>query len=236
MTGIDRRTMIAGALASAGCATLPARAGTRPSIWTFDNLVRIGGHALQIEGTPGIIASPLGRAIEFDGADDALFIDAHPLAGSARFTFEALFRPDGGAFEQRWFHLESHEEPAAAPGMSRTRMLFEIRVVEDSWYLDAFMRGQGYNHTLIVPEKRFPVGRWYHVAQTYDGTTYRSFVDGVLQVEAPVPFVPQGPGRASVGMRMNRVNPFRGAVRRAAFDRERARAPGDFVLPYPKRR
>ncbi|WP_343518006.1 LamG-like jellyroll fold domain-containing protein [Sphingomonas sp.] len=226
---IDRRTLIGGL---AAVAATPAVARSRTEIWTFDNLKRIGGLAVRAEGAPRVIRSPLGRAVEFDGVDDALFLDAHPLAGAERFTFEALFRPDGGAFEQRWFHLESLETPPAAPGMSRTRMLFEIRVVGQSWYLDAFMRGEGYNHPLIVPGKLFPVGRWYHVAQSYDGTTYRSYVDGVPQAEAAVAFTPQGPGRACVGMRMNKVNPFRGAIRQAAFMRE-ALPTDRFVLKVP---
>jgi hypothetical protein len=228
---LDRRTLLVGGLATV--AATPALARSRPEIWTFDNLKRIGGRDVRVEGAPRVIRSPLGRAVEFDGVDDALFLDVHPLAGAARFTFEVQFRPDGGAFEQRWFHLESIETPPAAPGMSRTRMLFEIRVVEQSWYLDAFMRGDGYNHTLIVPEKLFPVGRWYHVAQSYDGTTYRAYVDGALQAEAAIPFTPQGPGRACVGMRMNKVNPFHGAVRQAAFTRDEALAPGAFRLRVP---
>ena len=46
---------------------------------------------------------------------------------------------------------------------------------------------------------------------------YRAYVDGVLQGEHAVPFKPQGPGRASVGCRMNRVNYFKGAVRQSRF-------------------
>lgn len=228
---IDRRALLIGGLTAV--AATPTLARSRAEIWTFDNLKRIGGVGVRAEGSPRVIRSPLGRAVAFDGVHDALFLDTHPLAGAERFTFEALFRPDGGAFEQRWFHLESLETPPVAPGMSRTRMLFELRVVEQSWYLDAFMRGEGYNHPLIVPEKLFPVGRWYHVAQSYDGTTYRSYVDGALQAEAAVAFKPQGPGRACVGMRMNKVNPFRGAVQRAAFTRGESLTPARFVLPIP---
>ena len=31
-------------------------------------------------------------------------------------------------------------------------------MVKDRWYLDAFTTGPGYNKTLAVPEKTFPVG------------------------------------------------------------------------------
>lgn len=229
---LDRRTLLAGGLA----ATLasPALARSRTEIWTFDNLKRIGGLAVRTEGGPRVIRSPLGRAIAFDGVDDVVFLDAHPLAGAERFSFEALFRPDGGAFEQRWFHLESGGEGTDPTAKTGSRMLFEIRVEGREWYLDTFVLGPGYRQPLIVPEKRFPVGRWYHVAQSYDGSMYRAHVNGALQAEAALAFAPQAPGRASIGMRMNRVSPFRGAVRQAAFTRGEALSPQRFVLPIPR--
>lgn len=226
--GMPRRDLLIGAaagvaLVSAGAASARPRGET----WVFDDLRMIGGHMPTVIGMPARTDSPWGPALRFDGVGDGLLIDRHPLAGAKTFTVEALFRPDGGAFEQRWLHLESDD--GAAPGKGSTRMLFEIRVVADAWYLDAFATGPGYNQTLIVPDKRFPVGRWYHVAQSFDGTTYRSFVDGVEQMAVPLAFVPQGPGRAAVGMRMNRVNFFHGAVRAACFT-HRALAPAAFAL------
>jgi hypothetical protein len=227
-----RRDVILGAApAAAALATAlkPGAAWARAAgtLWRFDSLRAVGGRPLELVGTPRLTGSPWGAATAFDGLGDGLLIDRHPLAGAKTFTFEALFRPDGGAFEQRWFHLESDE--GAAPGKGTTRMMFEIRVVDDSWYLDAFATGSGYKQTLIVPDKRFPVGRWYHVAQTFDGTTYRAYVDGVVQMEALLAFAPQGPGRAAVGMRMNRVNFFQGAVRAASFT-PAALAPDTFKL------
>ena len=228
---LDRRTFLAaGAATAVGLHRPIAFAAPPQQVWTFDNLQRIGARPVRLEGQPKLVPSPWGNALAFDGRDDALFIDDHPLAGAATFTFEAVFRPDGGAFEQRWFHLESDEQPPVAPGKSSTRMLFEIRVVEDSWYLDAFTRGPGYNQTLVVAEKRFPIGRWYHVAQTYDGEKYRSYVNAELQAETPIAFKAQGAGRASIGTRMNRVSYFNGAVREARFTHAPLR-PAEFSLP-----
>jgi hypothetical protein len=198
-------------------------------VWTFDQLGRIGGVKAEAEGSPRMVDSPLGKAVAFDGVDDALFIPWHPLAGTKTFTFEAVFRPDGGKFEQRWFHLAS-DEPPGAPAPQNTRILFEVRVVEgDKWYLDAFVRGPGYNQPLMFPEKLFPTGCWYHVAQTYDGRTYRSYVNGALQGEKEIAFQPQGAGRASVGVRINRVDWFKGAVREARFT-FRALQPAQFQI------
>lgn len=232
---LDRRVFLAGAAGVAACGTVPA---APPQVagkaWVFDRLSDIGGVATRMEGQPQLVDSPWGKAVRFDGVDDALFIDEHPLAGAATFTIEALFRPDGGAFEQRWLHLASDESEAPVPGGGTpgTRFLFEIRVVGNEWYLDAFARGPGYNQALMFPDKRFPVGQWFHVAQTFDGTTYRAYVNGVLQGEAPLAFTPQGPGRSSVGVRINRVNWFNGAVREARFT-PRGLTPSEFRLPRP---
>ena len=231
---IDRRGLLQGGLALAA-GVIPQSTGAAPAsrVWTFDNRHRVGAHHVTLVGAPTLVASPWGPALSFDGIKDGLFVDEHPLAGAATFTFEVLFRPDGGAHEQRWFHLEAEQTPPAPPGKSESRMLFELRVADCGWYLDAFMTGPGYRQALMAPAKTFAVGAWYHVAQTYDGQTYRSFVDGELQTEAIVPFVAQGPGRASVGVRLNQVNFFRGAVRQARFS-SMALAPWQFGITARK--
>lgn len=198
-------------------------------IWKFDRLEAIGGHKTVVEGRPQLIPTAAGKAVLVNGADDVIFIENHPLAGASTFTIEAVFRPDGGVFEQRWLHL-AEADPVNGDAQS-PRTLFEVRVVEDKWYLDAFTTGPGYNKALVVPEKTFPVGRWYAVQQSFDGKIYRSYVDGVLQDEAAIDFKPHGPGRTSVGMRINKVTPFKGAVLQARFT-PRALGPADF-LPLP---
>jgi 6-phosphogluconolactonase len=202
-----------------------ATAAPRQITWTFDRLDSIGGVTTTVEGHPRLIDSPAGKAVAFDGVGDSLLIEQHPLAGAETFTFEAVFRPDGGANRQRWFHLaEIDPRTGLATSLEKTtsepnaRFLFEIRAVdENQWYLDAFINGPGYSKALMFADKRHLIDQWYHVAQVYDGRWYRSYVNGELQGEAEVAFKPQGPGRASVGVRMNKVNYFHGAVAKARF-------------------
>src|SRR5690606_12625525 len=107
------RTLVIALLSVAACSA-------QSETWIFDNLQRIGGHAVKVEGDPQVIDTPLGKAIQFDGDGDALFLDVHPLAGAKTFTWELIFRPDSdGGKEQRIFHLQQDGDA--------TRFLFETR-------------------------------------------------------------------------------------------------------------
>jgi hypothetical protein len=108
-------------------------------------------------------------------------------------------------------------QPAGPEGDPNGRMMFEIRVDGGNWYLDTFIKSKAGNKPLILPARKHPLRRWYAVAQSYDGATYRSYVDGVLEGEAVVPFLAHGPGRVRVGARMNRVNHFQGSIALARF-------------------
>jgi hypothetical protein len=210
-------------------------------LWKFDNLGKIGGLTPKPEGHPKLVDSPVGKAVEFNGADDALFFPGRPLVGAKTFTIEAIFRPEGGAEQQRWMHIAETDPAtgldAAATGTSdvNPRFMFEIRVEGNSWYLDAYFNSKGSNQALAFPKMLHPIGPWYAVEQTYDGTTYRSYVNGELQGEAKVGnFVPHGPGHMIVGTRMNHVNYFHGAVAEARFT-DQALTPGQFLKVPPEK-
>ena len=205
----------------------------RSTVWTFDRLEKIGGFPATVLGHPRLIGSPLGKAIEFNGVDDALFIENHPLAGMETFTFEVFFRPDrGGAAEQRWFHLSERDPKTGQDG--NTRFLFEIRVINDQWCLEALVNTPKGNQGLIDRSLLHPLNTWHHVAMVYDGKEFRSYVNGVLEGKAPLAFSPQGPGHSSVGVRINRMYYFKGAVRQARFT-PRALAREEFLkLPSAK--
>jgi hypothetical protein len=198
----------------------PKSNGRDVEVWTFDRLDRIGGHPTTVLGDPRVIDSPAGKAVAFDGVDDALVIDVHPLAGAEAFTWEAIFRPDGGAVEQRWFHLQESD--------TENRMLFEIRVIDGQWCLDSYLHTARAQRALLDRNRLHRLGVWHHVASVYDGREFRNYVDGALEGAFVMPFSPQKEGRSSVGMRMNRVNYFNGAIRLSRFTR-RALVPGEFL-------
>ena len=202
------------------------RPDTTMEVWMFDRLDSIGGHRTTVLGEPRVIDSPLGKAVEFDGKDDALFVDNHPLAGAETFTWEAIFRPDGGEREQRWFHL-SEQDPATGADTDN-RMLFEIRVAGDQWFLDSYNQSGTASKALMNRTALHPVGAWYHVASVYDGREFSNYVDGVREGAAELSLAPHRPGHASVGVRINKVFFFKGAVRLARFTR-RALQPSEFL-------
>jgi hypothetical protein len=170
-----------------------------------------------------VVDTTVGKAIEFDGVDDALFVDVHPLAGAQTFTWEAIFRPDGGQPEQRWFHLQESG--------TENRMLFEIRVINGQWCLDSYGHSGEAQQALMNRNSLHALGAWYHVATVYDGRQFRNYVNRMLEGSADIRFAPQGPGRSSIGVRINRVNYFKGAIHLARFTR-RALAPTEF-LTFP---
>jgi len=232
------RILLAAAALGLVALALPATAAEN-GVWKFDNLKMIGGVVPKVEGHPTIIASPVGKAIAFNGKDDALFFPDRPLIGAKTFTIEAIFRPDGGDEQQRWMHI-AETDPAtgldANPGGTsdpNPRHMFELRVKGDQWYLDGFVNYHGGSKALMFPDKLHPIGPWYAVAQVYDGKMFRTYVNGELQGEAEIDnYVPHGPGHMMVGTRMNRVNYFHGAIAEARYT-DHALTPDQF-LKLPK--
>jgi hypothetical protein len=201
-------------------------------VWQFNQTSAIGGHATQALGHPVVIETPLGKAVQFNGLEDALFVAVHPLAGAETWTWEVIFRPDeDGAAAQRFFHL-SVLDPATGKNID-DRLLFEIRIVHGQWCLDSFATAGGQSKTLLNCEKLHALGKWYRVTAVYDGTTLRNYVGDELQGEGNVHLVPQRPGHSSVGVRINLKDHFKGAIYEARFTR-RALTPGEFLkMPTP---
>lgn len=203
-------------------------------LWQFDQTTSLGGHATHLLGHPQVVATEYGKAIAFNGVDDALQVDVHPLAGAATWTWEMIFRPDAdGAAAQRVFHLQV-KDPATGADIA-DRMLFEIRIVKGQWCLDSFAVSAGQRATLLNCDKLHPLGQWFRVTAVYDGTTLKNYVGDELQGEAALKLLPQGAGHSSVGTRIDLRDYFKGAILQARFT-PRALAVQDFLKIPPSYR
>jgi hypothetical protein len=196
-------------------------------IWRFDRLDQIGGRSTHLLGHPQVIDTPYGKAVQFNGVDDGIFVDNHPLAGASTYTWEVIFRPDvDGAQAQRFFHLQE-QDPATGQD-TKNRMLFEIRIVDGQWCLDSFASSDASNRTLLNCKLLHPLGKWYRVTAVYDGKTLRNYVGDELEGEGSLDLKPQMPGHTSIGTRINQIFWFKGAILMARMT-PRALTPDEFL-------
>jgi len=220
----------------AASAQSPAAAAA-PIVWTLDRLEAIGGHPTMVLGQPRVIEAAAqaaaggqpadaaaSKALAFDGVDDGLIVDANPLSGLATFTVEVIFRPErGGPAAQRFVHLQE--------AGSDNRLLFETRLIAgDRWFLDTFLKCGSGNHTLFAEQHPHPIGPWYHAAVTVDGRLMRHYVNGKEELAQAVDFRPLGPGQTSLGVRLNQVSWYQGAIRTLRIT-PRVLAPAEFLKP-----
>ncbi len=186
-------------------------AGPDAIVWNIDSTTSIAGHPATLLGHPKVIDTPKGKAVLFNGVDDAIFLDTHPLVGAETWTWEVLFRPDsGGAEEQRFFHFQETG--------TQNRMLFEIRVLGPEgakrWCLDSYAMG-GAGLALMDRAKLHSMDQWHWAEAVYDGKELRNYVDGALQGRGDVKLAPQKAGGTSLGVRYTKVNYFKGAIAKA---------------------
>ena len=178
--------------------------------WLVNNTTNIGGFTATNNGSPQVTATPYGDAVLFNGVDDGLTVGTNPIAGATNFTIEMIFRPDPitvlSAWQPRIFHIQSPNPPDH-------RFTLEARVTNGTWYADVFLRtSASANLTLIDPTKVHSLGEWHHLAATFDGATFKSYVDGVLELSGSLAATQMINGISSIGMRANKVNFFEGAV------------------------
>ena len=187
--------------------------GSDITIWDIDNIDSVGGYATKVLGSPKVIETDNGKAVEFDGVKDGLVVDALPLAGAERFTLEIIFRPDAdGLAAQRFLHLQEET--------SESRILIETRLTETGqWYLDTYIKSAKDDHTLVDSTKTHPAERWYNATLIYDGQKMRHYVNGVEEMSAGLDFDPLKHGKTSIGVRINRVYWFKGAIGKIRFSR-----------------
>jgi hypothetical protein len=193
------------------CATTARPAEPVEIVWTLREVANVAGLTTEVVGAPTVSGSGMDSAILFDGKGDGLFVPHNPLAGWPAFTIQARFKPDGsGGEEQRFLHMEDQ---------LKHRVLLETRVTPaKQWALDTFLFQDADNKlTLLDRRLLHPTDRWYWVALVYDGRQMSHYIDGVLELQGDVAFMPMSAGRTSLGVRQNLVSWFKGAISEVRF-------------------
>ncbi len=173
--------------------------------YVLSDLLRSDDPSVQICGTPELVDSPHGSAVHFNGLNDAIVLEENPLLGLSSFTIELLMRPDtGGSLEPRFLHIGE---------VSGDRMMLELRLTDDGqWALDSFLRA-GEDYLVLLDRGRLhPAEAWAHVALVVEEGRAQNYVNGELELSGELDFHPISSGGMSIGVRMNRVHWYKGAI------------------------
>lgn len=192
----------------------PSKPEPNELVWNINSVSEIGGAPVTVMGNPHVVSTEqsgaIKNAVSFDGNGDRLLVDANPLGDAKEFTIEIIFNPADAYpnnVEPRFFHIESPDNP-------NRRITIELRLNDKKqWYLDAYIKSEKSQFTLIDPTKVHPIGQWAHAAITYRNREFVSYVNGVQELIGQVDYLPMASNaKTSLGARMNQVHWFNGEI------------------------
>jgi hypothetical protein len=180
--------------------------------WKLNDTINIGGTKPVVLGAPQIVKGDSINGLLFDGTKDGLIVPVNPLQELKSFTIEILFKPmESTSIEPRMMHIQDEKG---------NRCTIELRLTSNgNWYLDTFLKNGNTNKGLglIDSTKEHPCNEWYWVALTYDGTKMTSYVNSQKEGEGLVSLIPMTSGQTSLGVRLNKINWFRGQISEIRF-------------------
>lgn len=172
--------------------------------WLVSDLLEERSEEMWVVGNPLTKSEGCRTAVFFDGKCDGIFMDVMPLTGLQQFTIEVVFKPErGGNFEQRFFHCGETEGD---------RVLLELRANEHDWYFDAFIKAGDQSVAMIDPAFTHPLDQWYRVAFVVNQGELSTYVNGKKELAATIRFTPIQTGKSSLGVRLNHLSWFKGAI------------------------
>lgn len=183
---------------------LAVKINSKPTEWTISSLLNQKTDSVKVLGSPTTVSTKYGKAVEFNGKNDAIFIDKMPLAGLEVFTVEMIFNPySGGNFEQRIFHCGE---------ITNSRVLLELRSVSKGWYFDAFIKAGIGKHTLIDSTLIHPHNQWCHVAFVVNHGQLTTYINGKKELEGKINMTIFFSGKTSIGVRQTENSWFKGII------------------------
>ncbi len=155
-------------------------------ITAVDASTNRSGPSTEASVTPDPAA---GSALDFDGVNDYVTFGPAPDAGVATFTIETWFRRDGpgvatatsgGSGGVTAIPILTKGQSEADGSNLDMNYFLGIRQSDSVLAADFEDNATGLNHSVagVTP---ITSGVWHHAAATYDGTTWRLYLDGQLE-------------------------------------------------------
>jgi hypothetical protein len=134
-------------------------------------------------------------ALAFDGVDDGVSMGVAPELGLKKLTIEAWVRRDGAGEPGGTGVGRLKLVPIAGKGRGESDGTtldcnYSFGFIGDTLGADFEDLATGENHP-VVGTRKIPMGEWHHVAASYDGTTWRLYVDAMLDAELVVNETPR---------------------------------------------
>ncbi len=172
-------------------------AGTQYSytVRAVDDAGHESGDSSVVTATPDVSTN---NALDFDGTNDHATLGAAAAYNSNTFTVETWLRRDGAGV--------AAQTTSGAGGVTAIPLVTKGRSGTGTinWFLGIdsttgrlaadFESGSDDSNHGITGTTALANGTWYHAAVTYDGTTFRLYLNGVQEASAAVA---NGPGTAS---------------------------------------
>jgi len=132
----------------------------------------VGGNNGTLFNGTGFASGEVGQAFSFNGGNQAVQIPYSPTLVSSSYTMETWVEPMSQVTnedQQALIYGESYgfSQIIALPGTTGINVQFQFGDGAGGWYG-------------VASTNEIPIGQFTHIAGTWDGTTMRLYVNGVL--------------------------------------------------------
>jgi hypothetical protein len=180
-----------------------------------------GATTEDAESSGGSVAcegpAPSSSALTFDGVDDHVTMGLAPELGLATFTLEAWIRRDAAGLEAGTGEGGVVHVPIVGKGRGENddtvnNCNYTFGIADNVLSADFEDSATGANHP-IVGTLAVTYGVWHHVAVSYDGTTWRLYLDGQLDAQVDANATPRADSiqHFAIGTAMNSLGEPSGA-------------------------
>jgi len=160
-------------------------------------------HAV-LEGDPEWVPGRVGDALELDGFGDNLYAESAELP-TAAFTLALWFNPaealDAGSSRQDLLYWQQ--------GNGRPHLTFNR---SDTGEIGLWPNVGGDFDGPLTTTRSWVANTWYHITGTFDGTSFKIYVDGNLEGTVSHPGTHEDASSLLMGCRTNQRNYFTGKI------------------------